>query len=346
MRVPKFFKIIFWMVGIVIVLFLLILYLMRPHTPKIRDQEGKIPPDSITSLEKITISGYEQWISIRGDDVSNPILLFLHGGPGMPMMYLSHVFQHPLEKEFICVQWDRRGAGKSFCDDLPVSSLNVAQLLADTKELIHILCRRYSQDKVYLAGHSFGSYLGTLFTSGNPELVEAYIGIGQVVDDEKATEIQARFILETAESRNIPEALEELKIYGPSVHEKWLFKFGGELVGATSYMPFIKAGILSPEYGFFDILKISKGSSFSSRYMQYNVIAGPLMDNVREFEVPIYFFSGRHDYVTPFELVQKYCSILEAPYKEIVWFDNSAHFPFFEEPDEFGAEMIRILKTR
>ncbi len=336
-RFRKVLRIVLWIGGGLVALFLIILFLMRPHTPRIKGER------SIASLEKIVLGGLEQWICIRGHDSSSPILLFLHGGPGMPMMYLSHTFQRPLEENFICVQWDQRGAGKSYNTDIPGETITIKQLLSDARELVSILSKRFSKKKVYLAGHSFGSYLGMLLVQRHPELFHTYVGIGQVVDEEKALEIQERFIRDEANKNGIRKALDDLESYGSRIHEKWLFKFRGELFKSTSFMPFIKAGILSPEYGFFDVPKVSKGSSFSSRHMKYNVIDGSLGDNIRRVKIPVYFFTGRRDYVTPYELIQQYFDSLEAPHKEIVWFDNSSHFPFFEEPERFAAEMKKIM---
>ncbi len=181
-----------------------------------------------------------------------------------------------------------------------------------------------------------------LLVHRNPELFKAYVGIGQVVNEEKAKQIQERFIRDEANKNDIREALHDLESFGSRIHEKWLFKFRGELFKHTSFMPFIKAGILSPEYGLFDVPKVSKGSSFSSSHMKYNVIAGSLSDNVRRVEIPVYFFTGRRDYVTPYELIQQYFDLLEAPHKEMVWFEKSAHFPFFEESERFAVEMKKI----
>src|SRR5579864_528927 len=136
-------------------------------------------PSSIASLERIRIGGVDQYILIRGNDSSLPILLFLHGGPGMPAMYLAHSFQHELEKDFVVVQWDRRAAGKSYREDIS-STLTNEQLVADTVELTNVLRARFHQDKIYLVGHSWGTYLGMLVIARHPELYHAYVGIGQL----------------------------------------------------------------------------------------------------------------------------------------------------------------------
>ena len=261
----------------------------------------------------------------------------------MPLMYLAHTFQRHLEDSFVCVQWDQRGAGKSYFKGMPTESITVAQILSDAGELIQELRARFNQNKIYLVGHSWGSYLGMLLIQRHPELFHAYIGVGQVADEARGREMAARFIRQRALETEDQEALVEIDTSGPAVHEKWLFKYGGVLYGKTGYTPFIWAGIKAPEYGLFDIPKVGQGSSFSSRHMVYNVIDGPLINHVTEVQVPVYFFTGRHDYTTPFELVEEYFRVLKAPRKKMVWFERSAHFPFFSEPELFALALKSIL---
>jgi pimeloyl-ACP methyl ester carboxylesterase len=322
--------------------FLLLLYVKRPHTPPIKDKNGRRPANAVAHLMEIRIGGQDQWILIRGHDTARPLLLFLHGGPGMPMMYLAHTFQRPIEEDFLCVQWDRRGAGKSFHPSVPVETLNIRRLLDDTIELVEFLKTSFGKPKIYLAGHSFGSVLGMLAVRERPDLFQAYIGIGQVVDDREALALQERFIRKEAEELREPRALADLERYGPEAHEKWLFKFRGELRDSTSYLPFIRAGITSPEYGLFDIPKVAKGSAFASKHMVNNVYEGSLSDAVPGVDVPVYFLMGRYDRVTPLSLVEEYCEALEAPHKQIILFRKSAHFPFFEEPETFALALKAI----
>jgi pimeloyl-ACP methyl ester carboxylesterase len=329
--------------AVLVVVVAIAFYAMRVRTPPIRDAEGRVIPGSIASLELVTLGGQEQYILIRGSDASNPVLMFLHGGPGMPMMYLAHRFQRELEREFLIIHWDQRGAGKSFAPDVPVESMSVEQFLSDARELIELVRSRYGAEKIYLAGHSWGSYLGMLFASRHPELLHAYIGIGQVVDGQRAAAIQDEFIRRRAVETGERQALEELETQGRAAHEKWLFKFGGELHRHTSWLPFLWTGLQAPEYSLTDAMNVGRGSSFSSQHMRYDAIPGPLIEHVTKVDVPLYFFTGRHDYTTPFELVELYLERLQAPAKRIVWFEESAHFPFFEQPAEFAEAMREVL---
>ena len=319
-----------------------IIYFYQPHTPPIRGADGKAVPGSLTSLEQVELGGMKQWILVRGRDSTLPVLLFLHGGPGMPAMYLAHAFQRPLEDDFVVVQWDRRGAGKTYHDSLAPGDLSVSQLLADTGQLVNSLLRRFDKDKIYLAGHSFGSYIGILFAARHPERLHAYVGIGQVVDGEASGAIKERFIRKRADELDNAFAIEQIENQGEQAYEKWLFEFGGVLYRSKSWRPLLLTGLQAPEYGWGDVLKVPKGSNFSSRYMNYDVIDGPVKDEISSLDIPVYFFTGRHDYTTPFELVERYNEHLQAPFKKLIWFEQSAHFPFFEQPAEFERAMKNV----
>ncbi|OGF55222.1 MAG: hypothetical protein A2Z21_03145 [Candidatus Fraserbacteria bacterium RBG_16_55_9] len=176
-----------------------------------------------------------------------------------------------------------------------------------------------------------------------PELFYAYVGIGQVTNAEKAREIADQFIRDRARETGREEAIPELEAKGGAVREKWVFQFGGVLYGASDWTPFVWAGLTSPVYSLLDLRTLAQGPSFSNRNMKYNAVQGPLMEEITQVNVPVYFFVGRHDYTTPSALVQQYYLSIQAPQKRLVWFENSAHFPFFEEPKKFAQEMLRVL---
>jgi pimeloyl-ACP methyl ester carboxylesterase len=224
-----------------------------------------------------------------------------------------------------------------------VESLTVEQILSDAFELTELLRRRFEKEKIYLAGHSWGTYTGMLLVDRHPKRFEAFVSIGQVVDEAKSREIADIFIKEQAQKRGNEKALEEMEKDPDGFREKWLFAFGGELYGETSYTPFIMAGLKSPEYGLFDILKVARGSNFSSKHMVYDTIEGTILQNIHSIDIPVYFFAGRHDYTTPFELIELFYKQLKAPQKQLIRFDHSAHFPFYEEPKRFVKIMVDVV---
>lgn len=319
------------------------LFFTRPYTPAFKDAAGRRIAGSIAALEEIELGGCKQWILIRGRDINNPFLLFLHGGPGMPAMYLAHSFQQELEKDFVVVQWDRRGAGKSHCKTLQAHSLTDSQLLADALELLTYLKNRFDVPKVYLAGHSWGTRLGMQLIKKAPEDFYAYIGMGQLAFASEIPSIQDRFIRQEANKAKNRKALMELALKGRSVYEKWVFKFGGELFGAKNFWPLLWAGLRAPEYTISDILNIRKGVNLYNNHFRSTEFPGDLAEDVLFVRVPVYLFTGRHDYCVPFELSERYFEKLRAPIKRMVWFEHSAHFPFFEEPLKFAEEMRKVL---
>ena len=279
---------------------------------------------------------------IRGKNKQNPVLLLLHGGPGMPTMYLAHNFQHDLERDFVVVQWDRRGAGKSYAAGVSAPNLSVSGEIKDTVELIDQLRVRLHQEKIYLVGFSYGTYLGILVAQRVPDRLHAYVGVGQLAcSEEENRRIQDQWLIKQASMAGDREALDELTGKKPLDREKWLFKYGAEIHSAHNWAPLLWSGIRSPEYTFQDISNVRKGVQFTASHLRYDVIAGSILDNVSSLRIPAYFFSGRFDYTDPTVCTVRLLNQLVAPIKRMVWFEHSAHFVFFEEPEQFALAMKR-----
>jgi pimeloyl-ACP methyl ester carboxylesterase len=309
----------------------------RGRTPRIDTPEG------ISSLETMRIGGVDQWVLIRGRDRTKPVLLFLHGGPGMPAMFLAHAFQTDLERDFVVVQWDRRGAGKSFDALQDGSPPSVSKTLADTYELTRNLSERFGQRRIYLVGHSWGSYLGLLAVRDRPEYYSAYVGVGQLAANREQVHASRQASMSRiATATKDPELLARLPLLNTQMNEDDLFLFGGELHAGRSFLPILMTGLLAPEYTFRDALNVKRGADRVLRQMQYDVVPKPLEGEISKVSVPVFFFIGRHDLNTPSQLAAEYLDRLEAPLKAVVWFEQSAHFPFYEEPERFDQEMVRV----
>ncbi len=303
---------------------------------ELRFWHGRTPgidsPNGIASLERQRIGGSEQWILVRGVDRANPVLLFLHGGPGMPAMYLAHAWQADLERDFVVVQWDRRGAGKSFAALGDTPELTVSQTLADVYELARSLAARFGQRRIYLVGHSWGSYLGLLAVRAHPELFRAFIGTGQMAGTEREVRALRRAALGRIAAENGGDT---------EITEEDLFRFGGELHRSRSFWPLLATGLGAPEYTLRDVLNVKRGADLVLRRMRYDVEPRPLAGEIAKVDVPIFFFLGRYDLNTPSELAARYLDRLDAPLKGLAWFEQSAHFTFYEEPARFHEEMLR-----
>ena len=336
MRAPRAF----YFAAIVVAAAIAFLGLRPAFTPA-------IAPPGVASLEPITLSGTPQWVLIRGRDRENPLVLFLHGGPGMPLLYLAHAFERGLEDDFVVVQWDRRGAGKSYSPSTDPKLMRMSQELADAEQLIELLRHRFRQTKVIVLGHSYGSRLGVVLAHGRPDLVRAYVGVGlDACGDTEAAAIQDDWLRREASAAGDRETLAAINGGQPWDREVALFRYGGEVVGMKSYWPLVMKGVLAPEYTLRDALNVSSGVSFTHKYMASDILnrSSPLIEDVSNLTVPAYFFTGRNDYTTPFSCAEAYYERLDDPSKHLIWFDHSAHFPFLEEPERFRQALLQVAR--
>lgn len=310
---------------------------LRGRTPAI------LAPKAIASLERLSLGGAPQWVLIRGQDRTRPVILFLHGGPGMPAMFLEHVFGSQLERDFVVIHWDRRGVGKSFHAIGDRDSLTVQQTLNDVHELTRRIRARFGEKRIYLVGHSWGTYLGLLAIRDWPEDYAAYVGMGQMAGTRtQVTEIRRAYIARKARQAHDEEFARRVTTGEHEPNEDDLFRYGGELYAARSFWPLLLAGLRAPEYTLWDVLNVKRGADLVGRRMRNDVFPKPHEGEIAELRVPVFLFLGRHDYNTPSSLATAYLQRVASPLKEIVWFERSAHFPFFEEPERFHAEMMRV----
>ncbi len=333
------------------------LFLVREGLKQKVLQETKITsPNGIESLEQVTLGGVKQWILIRGHDRSNPVLLFLHGGPGAADIFIARHFDTALVPHFTMVHWDQRGAGKSYSSRIPRESIKRDQYISDIRELSEILKTRFDTPKVYLVGHSWGTEIGILAASRYPELFHAYVGVAQVVDKAEQEQISYQFVLDMATESQNEMARRELAEIGPppyadfkeqGIQRKWLEHYGGvSHNNAIGFMDFLKIGLTCPDYSLLDGLRFFRGQGFSEKHMWEERLHTNLFQEVPRIEIPIYFFVGRHDYNTPFELAERYYEQLEAPKgKQLIWFENAAHMIPYESSEEYANTLInKVLK--
>lgn len=322
-------------------------------TPPFTDANGQQLPGSIASLERLDLGGVPQWILIRGENITHPVILFLHGGPGAADMTLLPRHMGALEKHFVVVCWDQRGAGKSFKAVKASPDMTIDRFVADVLELTELLCRRFHQQKIYLVGQSWGSIIGVLSIQKNPERYHAYIGIGQVVNGYENERISYEWTLAQAVATHDTTAMERLQAIGPPPYEsdmveklfaqrELLGKYGGSIYGNPkgAYSLFIAGLRGATEYNTLDKINFVRGLRHSLELLWPQVLAVNFIEQAPVLDVPVYFFMGRHDYQTPFTLAEQYCHILQAPAKELIWFDNSAHMPHLEEPGKFSDLLI------
>ena len=302
------------------------------------DNESK----AVEDFFDLDINGCPQRVLVQSSDIeNNPILLYLHGGPGGSLMMYSYLYADKLKDKFIFVNWDMRGAALSFHEGMDTNKVSEGQIAEDALYLINYLLKTYNKKKIYLLGHSFGSVLGMYLVDKHPELFYAYVGVGQVIDYKKSVILTYKWLHDTLEKADDKEALARIeKDNFPYID--LVVKYGGHhrlslnLDSLTQNSPYYFDGYL-------DLRK--KGSRFSQYHVGRNPETFGTPSQITETSVPLYFFEGRNDHViacSP-ELVEEYCQTVKAPVKKIIWFEKSAHYINVEEPDKFQDELIKIL---
>ncbi len=355
-------KIMFYILAIILLIILtasFALYLKSPGKPlEVKESAENVPSTGISVIEKAEIGGIDQYLIIRGNDMSKPVMLFLHGGPGSPEIAFMNHYNRALEEDFIMVYWEQRGSGKSFSTDIPGESMTMEQFIADTREVSLHLSKRFNQQKIYLMGHSWGSLLGIKTAWHHPELYHAYIGVGQVAHQYRGEKISFDWVKEQARLREDEASLKKLeKLTFPdslATADEWVSflrternfvnKFGGAMREHTSMWPLIKMVLNTPEYTFSEKFNYMRGNLYSLKSLWLEVINTNLMTQTDSIRVPVFICQGIHDYQTPYVVAREFYEQLEAPKKAFIPFENSAHSPLMEEPEKFNALLRQFVK--
>ncbi|MCB9791029.1 alpha/beta hydrolase [Candidatus Nomurabacteria bacterium] len=334
---------------------LIALFLLFAKQPK---KKGK-NETSISEWREITLGHCKQWISVRGRNKNAPILLFLHGGPGTPETPFLTKYNRDLESLFVVVSWDQRGAGKSFSKDIPPESMNTAQFISDIHELTQYLKKEFSQKKIYLIGHSWGTLIGIKAAHKYPDDYHAYIAIAQTSDGHREELLTYKQVLKQAQAINHDKAIRELEEIGlPEDGKylggdaslgnklKWVRYFGGAAFhNKKSIWPLIRDVLTTPVYSLREKLNYPRGEAFSLKYLYDDVRDIKLMEEIDMLAVPMFFLHGSFDNQVPITVAQEFFDSISAPQKKFYIFTESAHGVLFEEPEKFQKIMKEISST-
>jgi proline iminopeptidase len=324
----------------------------RVHTEPFRDAEGNIVQSSVAVMEKHTIGGLPQMLWFRGVSVDNPALILLHGGPGASESTLFRHYNSELEQHFLVVYWEQRGAGRSFYPSIPPETMNIRQFVTDLDEVVNLVKERFHKDKVILLGHSWGTAIGTLYAYEHPENVAAYVGVGQVANMPEGEKVSYDYALEQAQQHDNAKAIEELERMGPPPHNvkemltsrKWVEKFGGSFHSDIDTGDLILAGLSTTEGSWWDVMLFGRGNGFSLDSLWPEFRNFKLEERYLEFDVPVFFLEGKYDWQVPAVVTEAYFNKLKAPYKQLVWFETSAHNVPFEKPMAFNKFLIEDIR--
>ena len=313
-------------------------------------ENGNPLAGSISEKIHININGAEQGMFIKGKDINNPVLLFVHGGPGMPEYWLTQRYPTGLEDYFTVVWWEQRGAGLSYSPDIPPETMTAEQFISDTIEVTNYLRKRFGQEKIYLMAHSWGSYIGIQAAAREPDLYHAYIGIGQISHQIQSEQLAYQYALAYYKENRNTKMVKKLEAAPPTLTVPLPDKYEalrdaymhGAGIGTTREMNSVVTGIFLPswlfqEYTVGEKVNLWRGKIYSrsrSFGLWDKMQITDLSQQVSKLEIPVYFFHGVYDYTCAYPLAKDYFEKLDAPVKGFYTFEESAHSPMFEEPDK------------
>ena len=345
-----------WIATAILFIFILApvgaLLLVSPGTPKpFLDDQGKPLTGSISEKVFVKINGIEQGMFIQGRNAGNPVLLYLHGG--LPDHFLNDRYPTGLEDIFTVVWWEQRGSGLSYHPAMAPESLNPEQLVADTVALTNHLRARFGQDKIYLMGRSGGTFFGIQAAARAPELYHAYIAVAQISNQLESERLAHHYMLQRYKDEGNNKMAQRLEA-GPvgataplpdaylKVRDVAMHELG---VGTTHDMKsvftdmFLRS-LLHREYTLTEKIDLWRGKLFSGSRLWNTQLSTDLTQKVTRLEIPVYFLHGVYDYTVSYPMAKSYFERLEAPLKAFYTFSQSAHTPFFEEPEK-TREILR-----
>ena len=341
--------------AVVAVAFAGLLLWWSPGKPRpVLGPDGQPAAHGIWEKVRIPVNGTEQGMFLRGADATKPVLLFVHGGPGMPEYFLDRTHPTGLEQDFIVAWWEQRGSGLSYAAGSDGATMTSNQLVEDTIAVADCLRSRFGQDRIYLLGHSWGSFIGIQAAARAPERFLAYLGMGQVSQQRRAEMLAHQRALETYAKAGDTVTVERLRAAplteaGP-LPQEWLAMRDDVMhrigIGTTRDMDSVITGVFvpvwqTPDYNVMEKIDVWRGKKRSQALLFERLLEADLGTLVPALEIPAYFLLGREDYTAGYPLAKAYFRGLSAPVKGFYTFEHSAHSPAFEEP----GRMRQILQT-
>ena len=308
--------------------------------------------DGIDEATCVSVGGIEQWITIRGQDRANPVLLFLHGGPADVTNPWTFALFAPWQERFTVVQWDQRGAGRTLRRTGPAvaATMTLDRMVQDGVEVAKYLCSHLQKDKIIVVAHSFGSILGLKVVLARPDLFYAYVGTGQVADEKRNYSVAYDALLRKAQATGNQQALDDLQRVGPPpyksgegyrVQRKWANRFEGAdqfLLGT------IGLTLVAPGNSVQDMNDDTDGQALSGERLVPQTAALERKDLGLNFAIPIFFLQGAEDFTTPTELARRYLSSIKAPRKEFVPLKGGGHFAVFMNSGQFLDVLVKLVR--
>ncbi len=338
-----------------------VLFAISPGRPApLTDAAGREIPGSLSERVTMDIGGIPQGMFIQSANPANPVLLFLHGGPGMTEFFMETTYPTGLEQHFTMVWWEQRGAGMSFSTDIPPETMNMDQMIADTVEVADYLRARFGKEKILLLGHSWGSYLGIQVAAAAPNRFLAYVGMAQIAHQLQSEVMAHAYMIDAYRAQGDLAMVGKLEAAPVSMKDglspAWMRLRDAAMhrlgVGHTRDIRSVITGIFLPvwqmrAYTVQDKINVWRGKLWSRPFFWEELLRDDLATRLTRFDLPVYFFLGRYDYTANTDLSRAYFAKIEAPVKGLYMFEDSAHSPLFEEPDRATEILLQdVLQGR
>lgn len=320
----------------------------------------------LDSKEVISYKNNNYHLRIRSCNINNPVVLFLHGGCGSPDRAHIMKYQSPLAEKYTLVCWDQRGSGYAY-DKEEAKKIQLTKdiYISDAHNVLLYLKERFNQNKIIIAGHSFGSVLGVWLCIKYPADIAAYVGVGQCVDYLINEQYSYKKTLEEAERLNDKKAIKDLRKIGFPINGKYsqdnkinnkcilvqrsyLHKYGGAVYSKRKpywqELLFDELPVIRREYNLRGIINYVKGIG----YCLNSPVASTnpdFLNTATVLQVPVYLLLGHHDLNCAWSLAEEWFNQLQAPNKELIWFENSAHSPQWEEPNLWNKRFAEIFMS-
>lgn len=330
-----------------------------------------ISEQGISSVERITIGSVKQSILIQTEKPGSPVLLFIHGGPSMPIPGVSSrgsdyalvTTTKELVKHFTVVFWDQRGTGKSYSKDISKETMHLKQFISDARDVTDYLRNRFNQNKIHLVAHSWGSVIALYLAYKYPERYYSYTGFSQISNWVENDKLSYKWLQERARATNNQKALQELSDIGEppymesfkqwAVIRKWQFKYKSMFYDAgdnksTSFFSGLKIMLRSPDYSLTDIYNsLVRGFKLSyTKEMLHDINTFDFFSDVPTLQIPVLFIHGSKEKHVFSELITRYYEALDAPKgKKLHWSDNSSHVFHLDDARENEKRLIKHLQA-
>lgn len=305
----------------------------------------------------VTLGGQEQYLLIRGQDVDNPVIIWLHGGPSSPDSFVNYIFTKYLEDDYTVINWDQRGCGKTYfrnaVQDPGNETASFDQAQADLDELVDYACSRFSTEKVIIIGHSYGTLLGSRYALNHPDKVLAYIGVGQFVTIESDLYSYEDALEKAVTKSDDTSAMEAA--YQTYVDHRTLANMIHLRNQVSKYHVAEKSantiweGVSSPYMGVDDLRWFLKQAGDFDEYVRLNqqlfdyIMTVDVRDYGLDYQMPAGFISGSDDWTTPVQYTEDYYDTITAPDKQLALIEGCGHSPQYDSPEEFCNALKNML---